>query len=160
MGKTYSVLRTIYRYLMKYWLSLGHFSISIQQNCFQNTLKNIHPITLHRCLIVVTVMTKVTIRKQSFIETILQSLLFPEAVIQVYHYQPIFSKSQFTIAAMDNFHHSDFSSTTGTSGTHDTAMTLFQIKSESCCVKPLKSEINLKDINIIFLPCQQRENFS
>ena len=24
---------------MKYWLSLGHFSTSVQQNCFQNTLK-------------------------------------------------------------------------------------------------------------------------
>ena len=49
-----------------------------------------------------------------------------------------FSKSQFTIAAMDNFDHSDFSSLTGTAGTHDTAVTLFQIKPESCCVKPLK----------------------
>ena len=38
-------------------------------------------------------------------------------------------------------------------------MTLFQIKPESCCVKPLK-EINLKDIDSISLPCQQRENFS
>ena len=58
-----------------------------------------------------------------------------------------FSKSEFTIAAMDNFDHSDFSSLTGTAGTHDTAMTLFQIKPESCCLKPLKSEIYLKDIS-------------
>ena len=100
------------------------------------------------------------IRKQSFIETILQSLLFPEAMIQVYHYQLIFQKVKFTIAAMDNFDHSDFNSLTGTVGTQDTAMTLFQIKPESCCVKPLKSEINLKDIGSISLPCQQRENFS
>ena len=61
MGKTYSVLGIIYCYLMKYRLSLGHFSISIQQNCFINTLKNIHPITLHGCLIVVIVMTKVAV---------------------------------------------------------------------------------------------------
>ena len=60
---------------------------------------------------------------------------------------------------MDNFDHSDFSSLTGTVGTQDTPMTLFQIKPESCCVKPLKSEINLKDIGSISLPCQQRENF-
>ena len=71
-----------------------------------------------------------------------------------------FSKSQFTIAAMDNFDHSDFNSLTGTAGTHDTAMTLLQIKAESCCVKPLKSEINLRDIDRISLPYQQRENFS
>ena len=58
-----------------------------------------------------------------------------------------FSKSQFTIAAMD-------------SCTHDAAMTLFQIKPESCCVKPLKSEINLNDIDSISLPCQQRKNVS
>ena len=48
MGKTYSVLGIIYRYL-------------IQQNCFQNTLKNIHLITLRWCLIVVIVMTKVRV---------------------------------------------------------------------------------------------------
>ena len=71
-----------------------------------------------------------------------------------------FSKSQFAIAAMDNFDHSDFNSLTGTAGTHNTAMTLFQIKPESCCVKLLKSETNLKDIDSISLPCQQRENFS
>ena len=35
-----------------------------------------------------------------------------------------FSKSQFTIAAMDNFDHFDFNSITGTAGTHDTAMTV------------------------------------
>ena len=52
-----------------------------------------------------------------------------------------FSKSHFAIAAMDNFDHSDFNSLTGTAGTHDTAMTLFQIKPESCCVKPLKSKL-------------------
>ena len=50
-----------------------------------------------------------------------------------------FSKSQFTIAAMDNFDHSDFNSLTGTADTHDTAITRLQIKPESCCVKPLKS---------------------
>ena len=61
---------------------------------------------------------------------------------------------------MYNFDHSDFNSLTGTAGTHDTAMTLFQIKPESCCVQPLKSEINLKDGDSVSLPCQQRENFS
>ena len=70
-----------------------------------------------------------------------------------------FSKSQFTIAAMDNFDHSNFSSLTGTVGTHYTVMTLFQIKPESC-VKPLKLEINWKDIDSISLPYQKRENFS
>ena len=70
-----------------------------------------------------------------------------------------FSKSQFTIAAMDNFDHSNFNSLTGTVGTHYTVMTLFQIKPESC-VKPLKLEINLKDIVSISLPYQKRENFS
>ena len=73
--------------------------------------------------------------------------------------QTYFSKSQFTIAAMDNFDHSDFNSFTGTASTHDTSMTLFQIKPESCCLTPLKSEINLKDIDSISLPCQQRDNF-
>ena len=58
---------------------------------------------------------------------------------------------------MDNLDHSNFSPLTGTAGTHDTAMTLFQIKPESCCVKPLKSEINLKDIDSTSLPCKQRE---
>ena len=61
---------------------------------------------------------------------------------------------------MDNLDHSNFSPLTGTAGTHDTAMTLFQIKPEYCCVKPLKSEIKLKDIDSFSLPCQQRENFS
>ena len=60
---------------------------------------------------------------------------------------------------MDNFDHSNFSSLTGTVGTHYTVMTLFQIKPESC-VKPLKLEINLKDIDSISLPYQKRENFS
>ena len=53
-----------------------------------------------------------------------------------------FSKSQFTIAAMDNFDHSGLKSLTKTAGTHDTTMTLFQMKPESCCAKPLKSGIN------------------
>ena len=45
-----------------------------------------------------------------------------------------FSKIQFTIAAMDNFDHSDFNSLTRTAGNHDTEMALFQIK---------KSRLNL-----------------
>ena len=44
--------------------------------------------------------------------------------------------------------------------THDTPRTLFQIKPKSCCVKPLKSEINLKDTDSISLPCQERQKFS
>ena len=60
-----------------------------------------------------------------------------------------FSKSQFTIAALDDFDHSDFNSLTGRALTHNTSITLFQIKLESCCVKPLQSEINLKDIDSI-----------
>ena len=58
------------------------------------------------------------IRKQSFIETILESLLFPEAMTQVYYYQPIFQKSQFITVAIDNFDHSDFNSLPGTMGSH------------------------------------------
>ena len=50
---------------------------------------------------------------------------------------------------MDNFDHSDFNSLTGTVGSHDTTMALFQIKPETWCVKPLKSEINLKNIDSI-----------
>ena len=67
-----------------------------------------------------------------------------------------FLKSQFTIAAMDNFDHSDFNSLTGTVATHDTAMVLFQIKTESCCANPLKSEINLKVTDSISLPTKRK----
>ena len=52
-----------------------------------------------------------------------------------------FLKSQFTIAAMDNFDHSDFNSLTGTVATHDTAMVLFQIKTESCCANHLNQKL-------------------
>jgi hypothetical protein len=38
-----------------------------------------------------------------------------------------FSAKEFTLAAMDNFDHPDKTSTSGLSGTHDTAMTLFQV---------------------------------
>ena len=99
-------------------------------------------------------------RKQSFIEKNLAKLAISRnndtGILLPTH----FSKSHFTVAVMDNFDHSDFNSLTGTAGNHDTAMTLFQIKPESCCVKPLKSEINLKDIDSIFLLCQHREKFS
>ena len=41
-----------------------------------------------------------------------------------------FSFKEFTLAAMDNFDHSDKTSLSGLSGTHDIAMTLFQARQE------------------------------
>ena len=49
-----------------------------------------------------------------------------------------FSPTQSTLAAMDNFDHSDANSLAGISVSHDTAMTLFQIKPTLNIRKPLK----------------------
>ena len=48
----------------------------------------------------------------------------------------------------------------GIPAAHDTAKTLFQIKPTSYIRKPLKSEVNLKGISSISLPCQDSTEFS
>ena len=48
----------------------------------------------------------------------------------------------------------------GIPAAHDTAKTLFQIKPTSYIRKPLKSEVNLKRISSISLPCQDSTEFS
>ena len=66
-----------------------------------------------------------------------------------------FSASSFTLSAFDNFDHNDNSSLSGKKSTHDTAITLFQVKPSTPVNKPLKSEVNLSSINSFSpLPCQ------
>ena len=66
-----------------------------------------------------------------------------------------FSASSFTLSAFDNFDHNDNSSLSGKKSTHDTAITLFQVKPSTPVNKPLKSEVNLLSINSFSpLPCQ------
>ena len=66
-----------------------------------------------------------------------------------------FSASSFTLSAFDNFGHNDNSSLSGKKSTHDTMITLFQVKPSTPANKPLKSEVNLLCINSFLpLPCQ------
>ena len=63
-----------------------------------------------------------------------------------------FSASSFTLSAFDNFDHNDNSSLSGKKSTHDTTITLFQVKPSTPVNKPLKSEVNcnLSSINSFF----------
>ena len=60
---------------------------------------------------------------------------------------------------MDNLDPSDTNSLARISAAHDTAMILFQIKPISNIRKPLKSEVNLKEIRSISLPCEGNTEF-
>ena len=67
-----------------------------------------------------------------------------------------FSLNQFTLAAFDNFDHNDKYTLSGLSSSHDTAITLFQVKPEQPVTKPTKSEVPLDRINLTErLPCQE-----
>ena len=71
-----------------------------------------------------------------------------------------FSPNMFTIAAFDNFDHSDRNTLSGKSSTHDTVTTLFQEMSIEVVSKPNRSEINLKEIKSLSkLPFQELSHF-
>ena len=64
------------------------------------------------------------------------------------------------MAASDNFDHSDRSSLSGTKHTHDTAITLFQVKRAVKICKPSKSKVDLTSVKDLGkLPCQEIVNF-
>ena len=75
-----------------------------------------------------------------------------------------FTRDGFTIAALDNFDFQDNSSLSGTHGTHDTALVLFQ----DCCGrvapgKPTISETSIAKWScklVPDLPCQKVKNYS
>ena len=67
-----------------------------------------------------------------------------------------FSLDEFTVAAFDNFDHDDKSTLSGLNSSHDTAITLFQVKPEQPVTKPMKSEVPLSTISLSErLPCQE-----
>ena len=71
-----------------------------------------------------------------------------------------FSPNMFTIAAFDNFDHSNRNTLSGKSSTHDTITTLFQEMPIEIVSKPNRSEVNLKEIKSLSkLPCQELSHF-
>ena len=67
-----------------------------------------------------------------------------------------FSPSRFTIAALDNFDHPDKNTLSGNASAHDTAITVFQEKTDKPLQKPLKSEVYLRNVTTLKkLPCQE-----
>ena len=71
-----------------------------------------------------------------------------------------FSPSVFTIAAFDNFDYSDRSSLSGTKHTHDTAITLFQMKPTVKIAKAAKGSVELSTVKDLGkLPCQEVVDF-
>ena len=72
-----------------------------------------------------------------------------------------FVRSEFTLAALDNFDHSDKNSLSGMQSTHDTAMILCQTTPDRIPNKPCKDDINLKSVKSVKqLPCQRILNFT
>ena len=70
--------------------------------------------------------------------------------------QSHFSFNIFSIAALNNIDHIDRNSLSGVLSTHDTAMSLFQIKPDIAITKQNKSTVALKDVKSLdSLPCQQ-----
>ena len=68
---------------------------------------------------------------------------------------------KFTLSAFDNFDHSDKSTLSGKSDSHDTVITLFQEIPDEKQKKLGKSEVNLKEIKSIEkLSCQQLVPYS
>ena len=57
-----------------------------------------------------------------------------------------FSATSFTTAPFDNFDNTDRNSLSGTKHTHDTAITIFQVKPQNPICKPKKSTVKLKSI--------------
>ena len=71
-----------------------------------------------------------------------------------------FSPNMFTIAAFDNFDHSDRNTLSGKSSTHDIVTTIFQEMPIEFVSKPNRGEVNLKEIKSLSkLPCQQLSHF-
>ena len=71
-----------------------------------------------------------------------------------------FVRSEFTLAAVDHFDHSDENSLSGMQSTHDTAMILCQTNF-AIPNKPCKDDINLKSVKSVKeLPCQRISNFT
>ena len=71
-----------------------------------------------------------------------------------------FNKEMFTIAAFDNFDHTDRTSLSGLSSSHATVSTLFQVKPSESVSKPKKSEFNLKNVDILEkLDCQNVKTY-
>ena len=71
-----------------------------------------------------------------------------------------FNKGMFTIAAFDNFDHTDRTSLCGLSSSYDTVSTLFQVKPPESVSKPKKSEFNLKNVDILEkLDCQNVKTY-
>ena len=67
-----------------------------------------------------------------------------------------FVKENFTIAALDNFDHTDRSSTSGMLSNHDTVTVLFQEKPEVLPSKPKKSDVCIQQSEQSSkLPCQE-----
>ena len=72
-----------------------------------------------------------------------------------------FSPSTFTISAFDNFDHADKNTLSGKSGSHDTAITLFQEIPTKKVIKPKRNEVNLATVKTLNkLACQKLVLFS
>ena len=72
-----------------------------------------------------------------------------------------FVRSEFTLAAVDHFDHSDENSLSGMQSTHHTAMILCQTTPDRIPNKPCKDDVNLKSVKSVKeLPCQRILNFT
>ena len=72
-----------------------------------------------------------------------------------------FVGSEFTLAAVDNFDHSDKNSLSGMQSTHDTAMILCQTTPDRIPNKPCQGDTNLKSVKSVKeLPCQRILDFT
>ena len=72
-----------------------------------------------------------------------------------------FVHSEFTLAALDNFDHSDKNSLSGMQSTHDTAMIHCQTTTDRIPNKPCKDDVNLKSVkSVTELPCHRILNFT
>ena len=72
-----------------------------------------------------------------------------------------FVHSEFSLAALDNFDHSDKNSLSGMQSTHDIAMILRQTTPDRIPNKPCKDDVNLKSVkSVTELPCQRILNFT
>ena len=73
-----------------------------------------------------------------------------------------FVHSEFTLAALDNFDHSDKNSLSGMQSTHDDiAMIHCQTTTDRIPNKPCKDDVNLKSVkSVTELPCHRILNFT
>ena len=68
-----------------------------------------------------------------------------------------FDKGSLTVGALDNFDNADKNSLSGMEHAHDTAMAVFQVKSNVIASKPKKSTVTSVQ-NLNKLPCQEIAN--